>query len=288
MSQFGLSVFETSSAFATGNKTIKQNWSILLRLLRDCPLLQEHRLKEFSKDSGVGRQGGARGRLGRTCFNLKGMAEGQGHRLLSYRNRTLWGQHAFSFLFQENPDIFAFCKYWAIKYWALHRWSNLFPTLTLSSYWATCGGGVYITQPVGEATHSALWWAPIALMCTISLCCKYVLKQKSFLLFVSGTERWWIYGDKTARNEERVGFSQVHWGPKHETPWGRVPRRSRSIQLNENEVVHGGMWVGELNLHMLIIQSMGGIAVNMGVLVVFMASWFQLFGGYVQMLNRCR
>lgn len=32
------------------------------------------------------------------------------------------------------------------------------------------------------------------------------------------------------------------------------------------------MWVGELNLHMLIIQSMGGIAVNMGVLVVFMAS----------------
>lgn len=138
MSQFGISIFETWSAFAIGDKTVKQPWyspRLPPSSPQWLPIAAGAQAQEILKYRRAGRPGGPRGELGRRPFNV------EGYQLLSYKNGTPWGHHVFSFLFQENSEILAFWKCGIVKYWVLCRWSNLLQILTLSSYWASCGGG---------------------------------------------------------------------------------------------------------------------------------------------------
>lgn len=153
-------------------------------------------LKHHSR---VGRWGGARGKLGRKGFNLKGMSEGQGHRLLLHREHH--DANAY-FLFQENPESLASCKYWDVKYWVLCRWSNLFQIFTLFPYCALCSVGFILPSPLAwpHMPCSGRWSAnSIDVPCfpLLQIC----IKRKEFLFF--------IFGNKMLRGLTNVLLSKL-------------------------------------------------------------------------------
>lgn len=94
----------------------------------------------------------------------------------------------------------------------------------------------------GHTQRALVSEAPIALMCTISLCCKFVLKRKSFSSSFLGLKGDGFTEIKLPGMKRELVFHKSVEGPRMKHPEEELHGEAGLyIQLNENEVVHGGM-----------------------------------------------